>query len=45
MSRSHKITEPSAQIPTTHFINTASQHGEKNGHKITEPSAQIPTWM
>jgi len=38
----HKITEPSAQIPTNiQILNTEDR--SVIGHKITEPSAQIPT--
>ena len=39
----HKITEPSAQIPTWIFMTFSMQF--LNRHKITEPSAQIPTKM
>jgi len=38
--RSHKITEPYAQIPTTCLPETADAQIR---HKITEPYAQIPT--
>jgi len=40
----HKITEPSAQIPTLLMnIIIVLSTDEKPSHKITEPSAQIPT--
>jgi len=38
----HKITEPSAQIPTKAIL-VVSVILIAAGHKITEPSAQIPT--
>jgi len=40
--RSHKITEPSAQIPTK---TNMGRQLDLIGHKITEPSAQIPTFL
>jgi len=41
-STCHKITEPSAQIPT-HASAPKATKTNKISHKITEPSAQIPT--
>jgi len=38
----HKITEPSAQIPTRKRMDINGD-GKIACHKITEPSAQIPT--
>jgi len=43
IKRSHKITEPSAQIPTMIEI-AAILKAAGARHKITEPSAQIPTF-
>jgi len=42
--KGHKITEPSAQIPTLFRKEfSGMKQLEKYRHKITEPSAQIPT--
>jgi len=42
--KGHKITEPSAQIPTFLTVKELDLFLQmKLSHKITEPSAQIPT--
>jgi len=43
MKKSHKITEPYAQIPTFFAFLTGSIFFLC--HKITEPYAQIPTFI
>jgi len=42
-SEGHKITEPSAQIPTIRVYQGSMVFLNPQRHKITEPSAQIPT--
>ena len=41
MKKSHKITEPYAQIPTLEMYLEGNIPAQR--HKITEPYAQIPT--